>query len=118
VVYETSDSGVVDFVRSHPRAIGFVSMAWADRGAKALRLASLKGLGYWRPDPEAVYRGDYPLSRHMNLYARPRGPALANGLITFVTSRDGQTLVHQGGLVPTAVPVRFVRRSPMIGSHK
>jgi phosphate transport system substrate-binding protein len=118
VAYETSDSGVVDFVTHHRGAIGFVSMAWADRGAKALRLASLKGLGYWRPDPEAVYRGEYPLTRHMSLYARSPGPALANGLITFVTSREGQVVVHDGGLVPTAVPVRFVRRSPMVGSHK
>ena len=118
VVYETSDSGVVAFVSHHPGAIGFVSLAWADRGARALRLASLKGLGYWRPDPEAVYRGDYPLTRYMNLYARSGGPALANGLITFITSREGQRLVHDGGLVPTAVPVRFVRRSPMMGSHK
>ena len=118
VAYEASDSGVVAFVSRHPGAIGFVSMAWAERGAKALRLASLKGLAYWRPDPEAVYHGDYPLTRHMNLYARPQGPALANGLITFVTSRDGQAIVHDRGLVPTAVPVRFVRRSQMMGSHK
>jgi phosphate transport system substrate-binding protein len=118
VVYGSSDSGVVAFVTRHPGAIGFVSMAWADHGARALRLASLKGLRYWRADPEAVYRGDYPLTRHMNLYARSRGPALANGLITFITSREGQVLVHDGGLIPTAVPVRFVRRSPMLDSHR
>jgi phosphate transport system substrate-binding protein len=118
VVYERSDSGVVAYVSRHPAAIGFAAMAWADRGAKALRLASLKGLGYRRPDPEGVYRGDYPLTRHMNLYVRPKGAARANDLITYITSRDGQVRVHDGGLVPTAVPVRFVRRSPMLGSHK
>jgi phosphate transport system substrate-binding protein len=118
VVYETSDSGVVAFVSAHRGAIGFVSLGWADRGGRALRLASLRGLPYWRPDPEAVYRGDYPLTRDMNLYVRPRGPALANGLITFITSREGQMVVRDGGLVPTAVPVRFVRRSAMVGSHK
>jgi phosphate transport system substrate-binding protein len=117
VVYQLSDSGVVAYVRTHPAAIGFVSMAWADRGARALRLASLKGLAYRRPDAEAVYRGDYPLTRTMSLYVRPRGPSLANGFITFVTSRDGQAIVRDGGLVPTAVPVRFIRRSPMRGSH-
>jgi phosphate transport system substrate-binding protein len=117
VVYESSDSGVVACVSQRPGAIGFVSMAWADRGVKALRVASLKGMPYRRPDAEAVYRGDYPLSRDMSLFARARGPALANGLITFVTSREGQKLVLDGGLVPTAVPIRFVRRSPMLGSH-
>ena len=118
VVYQDSDSAVVGYVVRHPESIGFVSLAWAERGAKALRLAALKGLPFWKPDPEAVYRGDYPLTRFMNLYARPRGPALANGFITFVTSREGQVIVHEDGLVPTAVPVRFVRRSPMVGAHQ
>jgi phosphate transport system substrate-binding protein len=118
VVYEVSDSGVVEYISRHPGSVGFVSLAWAERGVKALRLAALRGLPYWRPDAETVYRGDYPLTRHMNLYARSRGPALAKGLITYITSREGQMLVHDGGLVPTSVPVRFVRRSPMLGSHK
>ncbi|TMQ69413.1 MAG: hypothetical protein E6K81_15035 [Candidatus Eisenbacteria bacterium] len=117
VVYERSDSGVVSFVSQHPGAIGFVTLAWADRGAKALRVAALKGLTYWRPDPEAVYAREYPVTRRLNLYVRPKGPDLANGLITFITSRDGQALVHEEGLVPTTVPVRFVRRSPMLGAH-
>ncbi|MBI1795948.1 MAG: substrate-binding domain-containing protein [Candidatus Eisenbacteria bacterium] len=117
VVYEDSDSDVVAYVAAHPEAIGFVSLAWADRGVRALRVASLKGLPFWKPDPETVYGGDYPLTRFMNLYARPGGRALANGFITYVTSRDGQQLVHEQGLVPTAVPVRFVRRSSMLGSH-
>jgi len=118
VVYETSDSGVVAYVARHPGAIGIVSMAWSERGVRPLRVATLKGLSYWRPDAETVHRGDYPLSRDMNLYVRPTGPALANGLITFITSREGQAIVRDAGLVPTAVPVRFVRRSPLRGSHK
>jgi phosphate transport system substrate-binding protein len=118
VVYERSDSGVVADVSRHPEAIGIVTMAWAERGVKPLRLANLKGLAYRRPDAEAVHRGDYPLWREMHLYTRPGGPALANGFITYVTSRDGQALVRDAGLVPTAVPVRFVRRSPMMGSHR
>ncbi|MBI1799132.1 MAG: substrate-binding domain-containing protein [Candidatus Eisenbacteria bacterium] len=112
-----SDSEVIDEVRSRPGAIGYVSLAWADRGARALRIASLKGLAYTKPDPETVYRGEYPLTRFFNLYARGSGPRLANGLITFVTSFDGQKSVQESGFVPTAVPVRFVRRSPLRGTH-
>jgi hypothetical protein len=54
----------------------------------------------------------------MNLYVRPKGPPLANGFITFITSHEGQVIVRDQGLVPTAVPIRFVRRSPMVGSHR
>ena len=112
-----SDSEVVAAVAAEPGAIGFVSLAWAERGARALSIASLRGLPYWKPDLEPVYRGQYPLTRFFNLYVRAAGAKLANGLITFVTSIDGQRLVQQAGYVPTAVPVRFVRRSLLLGTH-
>lgn len=111
------DSEAVATVAARPGAVAYVSLAWADRGARALRLAPIKGLSYWKPDLEAVYRGDYPLTRFFSLYVRASGRKLANGLITFVTSMDGQRLVQESGLVPTAVPVRFVRRSPLLGAH-
>ena len=111
------DSAVIERVGADRDAIGFVTLAWANRGARALAVAALVGMPYLRPDPEAVYKGTYPLTRFYNLYARESGPQLANGFITFVTSRDGQALVEREGLVPTAVPVRFVRRSPMMSTH-
>ncbi len=51
------------------------------------------------------------------MYVRAGGSKLANGLVTWVSSLDGQKIVHEAGLVPAAVPVRFARRSPMLGSH-
>ena len=112
-----SDSEVVARVVAHPGAIGFVSMAWADRGAKALPVSALAGLPAWSADPERVYNGDYPLTRYCNLYVRSHGPRLSGGLVTFISSLPGQKLVHEAGFVPTAVPVRFARRSPMLGTH-
>jgi phosphate transport system substrate-binding protein len=114
---EDSDSAIVARVTRTPGAIGFVSLAWADRGAKALRVAALSGMPYWKPDAEKVYKGDYPLTRACNLYVRTGGARLANGLVTWVASLDGQRIVHEAGLVPTEVPVRFARRSPLLGSH-
>ena len=116
VLREESDSAVVASVARRPHAIGFVSLA-AESGAKRLRLSALAGLPYWAPDLEAVHRGDYPLTRYFNFYVRASAPPLAGGLITFVTSIDGQRVVREAGLVPTSVPVRFVRRSPMRSAH-
>jgi phosphate transport system substrate-binding protein len=116
-VHAGNDSAVAARVARTHAAIGFVSLAAAGPEVRALRISSLSGLPYWRPDPEAVYRGDYPLTRFFHLYARTGGRPLANGLITFVTSREGQAIVREAGLIPTTVPVRFVRRSPMLGSH-
>lgn len=114
---ETSDSAVVARLRSDRHAVGYVSLGTPAAGTKALRLATLTGLPYWRPDLEAVHRGDYPLTRFFSLYLRVDGPRLAGGFVTFVTSLDGQRLVRDHGWVPTEVPVRFVRRSPLLGSH-
>ncbi len=116
-VYAANDSEAVAEVVGRPGAIGYVSLAWAERGARTLRISGLAGLPYWKPDLEAVYKSDYPLTRPVSLVVRNDGRPLANGFITFVSSREGQQIVRDAGLVPTTVPVRFVRRSPMQGEH-
>ncbi len=117
VLTEVSDSAVVERVRKDPQAIGYVTLAWADRGARALNVSALSGLPYTQPDPETVYGGKYPVCRQFNYYVRQGGPMVANGFVTFLTSTGGQKIVHEAGFVPTSVPVRFVRRSPMFKSH-
>jgi phosphate transport system substrate-binding protein len=117
VLTEDSDSAVVARVARDPQAIGYVTLGWAERGARPLRVAPLTGLIYTQPDAETVYSGKYPLCRFFNCFVRAGGPQLANGFITFLTSTGGQKIVHETGFVPTSVPVRFVRRSPMFKSH-
>jgi phosphate transport system substrate-binding protein len=117
VVSAASDSEIVEAVRARPGAVGFVPLSWSERGAKPLRVSSMTGLPYWKPDLEAVYRDDYPLTRSLSFYVRTNGPRVAHGFITYVTSQDGQKRVEDFGLVPTTVPVRFVRRSPLKGAH-
>jgi phosphate transport system substrate-binding protein len=117
VLMAATDSAMVALVSSRPGALGFAPLAWAGHGTKALRLSGLTGLPYWKADLEAVHDGEYPLTRSLSFYVRASGPRLAHGFITYVTSRDGQKLVHESGLVPTSVPVRFVRRSSMRGAH-
>lgn len=118
-IYATSDSTVRARVRDDPGAIGYLTLGGLrEDQARSLRVAPLPGMRYWKPDLEAIHRGDYPLSRSVHNYVRADGPPLANGFITFITSRDGQKIVHEAGLVPTTVPVRFARRSPLRGSHR
>lgn len=118
VVTVPGDSAVVRRVGSDPGAIGFVTLSAAGGPrVRALNLAPLTGLAYSKPDAEMVYKEVYPLTRPQNLYVRTEGPPLAKGFVTFVTSSDGQRIVHRHGLVPTAIPIRFVRRSPMLGTH-
>lgn len=112
-----SDSAVAAAVRREPRAMGYVTMAAGVEGLGLVRLAALKGLPYWKPDPEAIHRGEYPMTRYHTMYVRTGESRLAAGFVTYVTNIEGQRMVRDAGLVPTAVPVRFVRRSPLRSSH-
>ncbi len=113
----SNDSEAVRAVMNRPGGIAVATLGATALGGKALRMAPVRGLAYYSPDLEMVHDGRYPVTRFYNLYARSRGPALANGFITFVTSMDGQKLIRSSGLVPASVPVRFVRSSPMLGTH-
>jgi ABC-type phosphate transport system substrate-binding protein len=105
-------------VAQTPGAIGVVSLALATvPGVRALGISPLEGLGYVEPDMESVHEGHYPLTLYFNLFIRTRGSRLAGGFVTFVASQPGQQLVLASGRVPTAVPLRFVHRSPMLGAH-
>ena len=115
---EGSDSAVAARVAATPGAIGVVPLALANaRGLKALRVAPLEGTPYVDPDMESVHDGTYTLSRFINLFIRTRGQRLAGGFVTFVASNPGQQLVLDSGRLPTAVPLRFVRRSPLLSTH-
>ena len=116
-LYADGDSAVIRAVRANRFAIGYASLSAIGPGVRALRIASLKALPYWKPDAQSAYEGHYPLTRYFSYYLRESGPRLAHGVVTFGTSLEGQTLVKDGGLVPTSVPVRFVRRSPMLSTH-
>jgi hypothetical protein len=84
---------------------------------RALAVAPLEGTAYVAPDQETVHEGTYPLTAFVSVYLRTRRPRLAGGFLTYTTSQPGQELVLAGGRLPTSVPLRFVRRSPMLGSH-
>lgn len=115
---EASDSAVAARVARTPGAVGLVPLALAAApGVKALRLAALEGAPYAEPDMEAIHLGQYPLTFTVNLYRRPQGPRLAGGFVTHIASQPGQQVVLESGRVPTSVPLRFVRRSPLLGSH-
>lgn len=117
-VVEASDSGVAARVAATPGGVGIVPLAHASGpGLRALAVAALEGTPYVAPDMESVHDGSYPLTRFVNVFIRTQGPRLAGGFVTWTTSQSGQQLVLADGRVPTTVPLRFVRRSPMLGSH-
>jgi phosphate transport system substrate-binding protein len=115
---EVSDSAAAARVARTPGAIGVVPLRFAAlEGLRALGVSPLEGTPYVEPDMETVHDGSYALSSSVHAYLRTRRPRLAGGFLTHLTSQPGQELVLASGRVPTTVPLRFVRRSPMLGSH-
>lgn len=115
---EASDSAVAARVAATAGAIGVVPLALASRpGLRTLRVAPVEGTPYVDPDMESVHDGSYPLTRYISLFIRTHGQRLAGGFVTFVASQPGQQLVLASGRVPAAVPIRFVRRSPLLSTH-
>lgn len=115
---EVSDSAVAARVARTPGAIGVVPLRLASAaGLRALHVSPLEGTPYVEPDLESVHDGRYPLYFNVHVYVRTQRPRLAGGFVTYVASQPGQERVLASGRLPTSVPLRFVRRSPMLGSH-
>jgi phosphate transport system substrate-binding protein len=120
---------VLDYIASHPRALGVVSAACfysvtRPNGIQdTTTVLPLRALAVQRKDSTAtdeyvklhqanVYRGFYPLHYGVYIYytiseKRDLGPEL--GFTTFVASHPGQKIIMDAGLVPATMPIRLVQ---------
>lgn len=117
---------VIDYVRTHPEAIGFVGVAWVFDTAK---------VNSWIPDVQVVavgespraaddvlaqsdyfqpyqaYLGDksYPFRRDVYWIYRSGRTGLAMGYAAYMASDKGQRIILKMGMLPANVPVRMVK---------
>lgn len=78
---------VVDFVATHPNAIGYVSQAMVSEQVKALRMEDVA------PMPESIARQEYGLIRPLYLVAVEEPAGAARAFLDFCLSEQGQTIV-------------------------
>ncbi|MEQ6887129.1 phosphate ABC transporter substrate-binding protein [Halomonas sp. CS7] len=104
-------AAVVAAVAEDPRAIGYAGLNHLTPGVKALARRDDDGMLH-APDPEAVRRGEYALSRDLYLYLNlPPGealPAPERAFVDLVLSPAGQAIVEELGFV--ALPEAQRRR--------
>jgi phosphate transport system substrate-binding protein len=100
-----SNAAVAQAVAQSKNAIGYVSMAFADKAAKEgkvriLSVSKKSGAPGVKPTEESVRDGSYPLTRFLYVYTlgSPRG--LAAEFIKFGLSEEGQKLVRKADYVP------------------
>lgn len=112
-----SNAAVVDYVSSHPEALGLIDVSWiSDRDDATTNtfLGSVKVVGlstggeYYKPFQAYLSQRQYPLLRDVYLISREGRTGLATGFTAFVASDKGQRVILKSGLVPATMPVRIV----------
>jgi phosphate transport system substrate-binding protein len=86
-VVKPSPESVVDYVASHPQAIGYVSMGSVEPGVKVVRIEGEV------PSPETATQGSYALSRELWLVTADPPPEGVAQFLDFVLSPAGQEIV-------------------------
>lgn len=102
---------VIQYVSSHPNALGFVGLNWiADksdsssvqlsRSVKVLKIENPNKKGYFLPFQSQIVAGEYPFVQEIWMYDVQGYTGLAQGFISFVSSQPGQIMMKKSGLVP------------------
>ena len=84
-----NSQAVVDYVARDPRAIGYVSMAYAGDKVRAVAVEGLV------PSPQNVSRAEYNLTRDLVILTRSDAPDAARPFLDFILSPAGQAVVGQ-----------------------
>ncbi len=120
-----SQNKVLDYVSTHTRAIGIVSVAYfrtviGETSSKELDTSELvHSLAIVTTDSTGnqvvnrlyqanIYQGLYPLHYPFYIYFNERS-MLAAGFCSYIASAPGQKIILKSGLVPATMPVRLVQ---------
>jgi len=118
-----SNEEVVNYVESHPNAIGLLSVNWiSDRQdsvshsfltkVKVLAISNEiqpEGPDYYRPYQGFVADRSYPFIRDVYVISRETFLGLGSGLASFVAGEKGQRIILKSGMVPAVMPIRLVQ---------
>lgn len=102
---------VIEYVSTHPNALGFVSLNWiSDRTEslsrelantiKILKIENLKDKKYYLPFQSQIKAKEYPFVQQIYMHDLQGYNGLAKGFISFVASQPGQIIVKKSGLIP------------------
>ncbi len=126
VVSANGSSEVIEYIKKHPNAIGFVAMNWVEDSydpkqieiRKELKTALLectlcaeKGL-YAHPSQATIGKGQYSLSLPVYYILKENAPGLGSGFLNFMSLERGQLIFRRSFLVPAKMG--FSKRNGMI----
>ncbi|GGF16176.1 phosphate ABC transporter substrate-binding protein [Hymenobacter cavernae] len=123
-----SNSALLDYVASHPNAIGVVGANWiSDRDDAAVQkfLKSVRVVGvstktgapnsddYVQPYQAYLALKTYPLTRSVYVISREARTGLGTGFTSFVAGNQGQLIILKSGLLPAIGQMRVVNTNKL-----
>ncbi len=111
---------MIDYVASHPNAMGFVGVnqitsfdgdanqVFSEK-IKPLAIAKIAGQKSYKPYQAYVASRNYPLLRFTNFIFDESHNGLTSGFATFMASDKGQRIILKDGLVPANSPIRLIQ---------
>jgi phosphate transport system substrate-binding protein len=115
-----SNEEVIDYVKTHPNAIGIIGLNWISDQEDPTSMAFMAGLKVasvytnniadaCKPYAGFIYTKEYPLIRDIWVINKGRRSGLHTGFVLFMKKDDkGQLIIQKSGLVPALTPVRLV----------
>ncbi|WP_426490173.1 PstS family phosphate ABC transporter substrate-binding protein [Hymenobacter sp. 102] len=122
-----SNPALLDYVATHPNAIGVVGVNWiSDRDdaavqkfLKRVRVVAIspKATGSTADDYIQPYQGylaqkKYPLRRELYVISREARAGLGTGFASFLAGNKGQLIMLKSGLMPATGQVRMIEVKP------
>ncbi|WP_054414150.1 PstS family phosphate ABC transporter substrate-binding protein [Hymenobacter sp. DG25A] len=122
-----SNPALLDYVATHPKAIGVIGVNWiSDQDDKEVRgfLKKIRVVGlstsprpqktdeYVQPYQAYLALKTYPLRRNVYVISREARAGLGTGFASFVAGTKGQLIILKSGLVPAIGQTRIVNTTP------
>jgi phosphate transport system substrate-binding protein len=112
-----SNTGVTEYLRTHPYAIGIIGNAWISDREDTSSLKLLNGLkillvekGYTVSGPyqSDLGKSGYPLRRDVYMITSNKKVGTGTAFVSFVSSDRGQRIILKAGLLPATMPGREI----------
>lgn len=120
VVAATTSEGVINYVSTHPEAIGFVGVSWIGNKEDAIQLSFLEKVRiaalqcarcteevYVKPYQANIATKRYPLTRGLFYILKENYPGLGKGFVNFLTHEKGQLIFRRGYLAPDRMALQI-----------
>ena len=120
VMAAQNSQGVIDYVATHPNALGFIGVSWIGNKEDSTQLSFQKKVKiaalqcapcgeevYVRPYQANIALKRYPLHRGIYYVVKENFAGLGKGFVNFLTHEKGQLIFRRGYLVPDRMALQI-----------